>query len=391
MRPMLERLMGEDVEVGVALLVASGTIHADPHQLEQVVMNLVVNARDAMPGGGKLLVETANVERDESYTRSHPEARVGRYVMLAVSDNGAGMDEETKNRIFEPFFTTKGAGQGTGLGLSMVQGIVAQSGGFINVYSEPGQGTSFKIYLPALAEVAPDDWRPAAVPAPEGKETVLVVEDQADVRKYAAAALKEYGYRVIPAANAGEALLLCQRERVDLVLTDVVMPNVSGRELAERLEKLQPGIKVLFMSGYTDNVIEQRGVLEKGAGFIQKPFSPEELARKVRAVLAPTVRASRILVADDEPGVRAFLRNALENVGYEVIEANDGEKAIRQALGGGVDLVIMNLVMPEQEGLETIETLRRNVPGAGIIAISGAFGGQFLRTAQLLGADAVMK
>jgi signal transduction histidine kinase len=139
-------------------------------------MNLVVNARDAMPGGGKLLVETANVERDESYTRSHPEARVGRYVMLAVSDNGAGMDEETKNRIFEPFFTTKGAGQGTGLGLSMVQGIVAQSGGFINVYSEPGQGTSFKIYLPALAEAAPDDWKPAAVPAPEGKETVLVVE-----------------------------------------------------------------------------------------------------------------------------------------------------------------------------------------------------------------------
>jgi DNA-binding response OmpR family regulator len=353
-------------------------------------MNLVVNARDAMADGGKLLVETANVERDESYTRSHPEARVGRYVMLAVSDNGAGMDEETKNRIFEPFFTTKGAGQGTGLGLSMVQGIVAQSGGFINVYSEPGQGTSFKIYLPALAEAAPDDWRPAAVPAPEGKETVLVVEDQADVRKYAAAALKEYGYRVIPAANAGEALLLCQRERVDLVLTDVVMPNVSGRELADRLETLQPGIKVLFMSGYTDNVIVHHGVLEGGAKFIQKPFSPEELAGKVRAVLSPPAPAARILVADDEAGVRGFLRKVLEEGGYEVIEAADGKQALQQARAGHVDLVITDLVMPGQEGLETIRALRREVPGVGIIAISGAFGGQFLKVAQMMGAAAVL-
>jgi two-component system cell cycle sensor histidine kinase/response regulator CckA len=390
LRPMLTRLMGEDVELRVALRGEGRTVRADPHQLEQVLMNLAVNARDAMPAGGKLLIETALVERDESYCQAHPDARAGPYIMLAISDDGVGMDEETRQRIFEPFFTTKEAGKGTGLGLSMVQGIVAQSGGYINVYSEPGQGTSFKVYLPALDEAAAEGSQQAAVPTLGGKETVLVVEDQAEVRKYAVAVLKSKGYRVIPAESAGEALLLCERERIDLVLTDVVMPNVSGRELAERLEKLQPGIKVLFMSGYTDNVIEQRGVLEKGAGFIQKPFSPEELARKVRAVLAPTVRASRILVADDEPGVRAFLRNVLENVGYEVIEANDGEKAIRQALGGGVDLVIMNLVMPEQEGLETIETLRRDVPGAGIIAISGAFGGQFLRTAQLLGADAVM-
>jgi PAS domain S-box-containing protein len=390
MRPMLERLMGEDVEVRVALLAAGGTIHADPHQLEQVVMNLVVNARDAMPDGGKLLLETANVERDESYTRSHPEARVGRYVMLAVSDNGAGMDEETKNRIFEPFFTTKGAGQGTGLGLSMVQGIVAQSGGFINVHSEPGQGTSFKIYLPALAEAAPDDWRPAAVPAPEGKETVLVVEDQAEVRKYTVAALKEYGYRVIQAENAGEALLLCQRERVDLVLTDVVMPNVSGRQLADRLETLQPGIKVLFMSGYTDNVIVHHGVLEGGAKFIQKPFSPEELAGKVRAVLSPPAPAARILVADDEAGVRGFLRKVLEEGGYEVIEAVDGKQALQQARAGHVDLVITDLVMPGQEGIETIRALRREVPGVGIIAISGAFGGQFLKVAQMMGAAAVL-
>jgi CheY-like chemotaxis protein len=209
--------------------------------------------------------------------------------MLAVSDNGVGMDEETRQRIFEPFFTTKGVGKGTGLGLSTVQGIVAQSGGHTEVYSEPGQGTTFKIYLPAVAEAEADAGRPAEVRALGGKETVLVVEDQAEVCDYAVTVLKTYGYRVIPAENAGEALLLFERdgEHIDLVLTDVVMPNVSGRELANRLEKLQPGIKVLFMSGYTDDAIVHHGVLNQGSHFIQKPFSPEVLAAKVRAVLGP--------------------------------------------------------------------------------------------------------
>jgi CheY-like chemotaxis protein len=199
------------------------------------------------------------------------------------------MDEETQRQIFEPFFTTKGAGQGTGLGLSMVQGIVAQSGGYINVYSEPGLGTTFKIYLPALAETTADAGKPKAVPARGGKETVLVVEDQAEVRAYAVAVLKAYGYRAIEAENAGEALLLCERDGqpIDLVLTDVVMPNLSGRELALRLKKLRPGIQVLFMSGYTDEVIVNNGVLEEGAQFIQKPFSPDQLAGKIRAVLGP--------------------------------------------------------------------------------------------------------
>ncbi|MCX6626556.1 MAG: ATP-binding protein, partial [Candidatus Solibacter sp.] len=190
MRSMLERLVGEDIEVRVALHAEGVTIQADPHQLEQVVMNLVVNARDAMPGVGKLLVETAVVERDESYTRSHPEARAGRYVMLAVSDTGMGMDEETKDRIFEPFFTTKEVGKGTGLGLSMVQGIVVQSGGYVEVYSEKGKGTTFKIYLPAAAEAAADAGKVAAGPALGGEETLLVVEDQAEVRKYTVSVLK---------------------------------------------------------------------------------------------------------------------------------------------------------------------------------------------------------
>jgi CheY-like chemotaxis protein len=248
-------------------------------------MNLVANARDAMPGIGKLLVETANVELDEKDARARLDSREGRYVMLAVSDTGVGIDEEAKSRIFEPFFSTKGVGKGTGLGLSIVQGIVAQSGGYIEVSSEKDKGTTFKIYLPEFAEPASDTARASAVPVMGGKETVLVVEDQAEVRKFAVAVLRSYGYRTIPADSAGEALVQCERESIDLVLTDVVMPQVNGRELADRLLALQPGLKVLFMSGYADNVIAHHGVLETSGQFIQKPFTPEDLARKIRALL----------------------------------------------------------------------------------------------------------
>jgi hypothetical protein len=391
MRSMLGRLVGEDVEVRVELSAEAGSVHADPHQLEQVIMNLVVNARDAMPHGGKLLIETAGVELDERYVQSHLEAHAGRHVLLAVSDTGLGMDDETRRRIFEPFFTTKGVGKGTGLGLSTVQGIVAQSGGHIEVYSEPGHGTTFKVYLPRVEEAAAVS-QPEAALALGGKETVLVVEDQVEVREYAVTVLEAYGYRVIQAESAGEALLVFEREpeRIDLVLTDVVMPNISGRELANRLEKLQPGIKVLFMSGYTDNVIVHYGVLEEGAQFIQKPFNPEQLAVKIREVPGPPKRPARILVADDEAGVRGFLRTALEEGGYEVIEAEDGKQALKQARAGGVDLVITDLVMPEQEGIETIQALRKEMPGIGIIAISGRFEGPYLKMAGMLGADAAL-
>jgi len=289
MHPMLERMMGEDIDVQVALHAERSMVRADLHQLEQVVMNLVVNARDAMPGVGKLLIETSNVERDQGYAEAHAGARVGSFVMLTVSDTGAGMDEETKKKIFEPFFTTKEVGKGTGLGLSMVQGVVAQSGGHIEVDSQKGKGTSFRIFLPALEEAVAASFSSATVPVLGGRESVLVVEDEPEVRKYAVAVLKGYGYRVIAAANPGEALLVCESERVDLVLTDVVMPFLGGRELANRLETLQPGIKVLFMSGYTDDAIVHRGVQDESARFIQKPFTPEELARRVRSVLESPV------------------------------------------------------------------------------------------------------
>jgi CheY-like chemotaxis protein len=255
--------------------------------LEQVVMNLVINARDAMPRGGKISIETATVERNESDAQSHPEAHPGRYVMLEVSDNGIGMDEETRKRIFEPFFTTKEPGKGTGLGLSMVQGIVAQSGGYIEVTSEPGRGTSFKVYLPSVEETAADGGMPEAVRAVGGKETILVVEDEVEVREYAVAVLKNYGYRVIRVENPGEALSLFQqgRERIDLILTDAALPDISGLELAGRLEKLQPGINVLLMSGSAGKVTPQNGVSEEDARIIQKPFTPEQLAIKIREVL----------------------------------------------------------------------------------------------------------
>ena len=301
MRPMLARLMGEDVEVYVKLQAEATTICADPHQLGQVLMNLAVNSRDAMPHGGKFSIETGFVEWGESYVQSRPGAHAGPYVMLAVSDTGGGMDEETRGHLFEPFFTTKEVGKGTGLGLSTIHGIVEQSGGYVEVDSELGRGTTFKIYLPRVVDAQADAGKQEAVAAMGGRETVLVVEDQAEVRGYAAAALRAYDYQVIEAANAEEALMLCEREceRINLILTDVVMPSMSGRDLADRLKRRWPGIKVLFMSGYTDDTVVHHGVLEKDAEFIQKPFSPDQLAMKVRGMLAAPDGPARMVVRDD--------------------------------------------------------------------------------------------
>ncbi|MEW6377711.1 MAG: PAS domain S-box protein [Thermodesulfobacteriota bacterium] len=289
---MLRRVIGEDIELNIILADDPGQVKTDPGQIEQVIMNLAVNARDAMPKGGKLTIETANVELDEDYTRSHIGIAPGRYVMLSMSDTGVGMTPEVRERIFEPFFTTKEEGKGTGLGLSTVYGIVKQSGGNIWVYSEPGQGTTFKIYLPSVdeeAEALPS--RNESGKLPKGTETVLLVEDEPSVRELAARVLRQQGYTVLEATNGNEAMCIARghmKEKIHLLLSDVVMPQMGGKELVKQFKSLHPEIKVLFISGYTDIAITHNSGFKPGATFLQKPFSPTELVKKVRNVLDST-------------------------------------------------------------------------------------------------------
>ncbi|HJQ68176.1 MAG TPA: response regulator [Blastocatellia bacterium] len=286
---MLRRLIGEDIHLETILSPELGRVKIDPGQIEQVIMNLAVNARDAMPAGGKLTIETNNAPLDEAYVREHITVEPGRYVMLAVTDTGLGMNSETRSHIFEPFFTTKEKGMGTGLGLSMVYGIVKQSGGNIWVYSEPGQGTTFRIYLPQVeeAEEAASQLDDAEY-LPRGTETVLLVEDEQAVRDLSARILRELGYTVFEASNGEEALAISNERahgEIQLLLTDVVMPQMSGKLLTDLVKAARPGIRILFSSGYTDNALVHHGSLAPGTAFLQKPFSPGALARKVREVL----------------------------------------------------------------------------------------------------------
>ena len=288
LEPMLRRLIGEDVELKIVPGQALGQIKADPSQIEQIVLNLVVNARDAMPKGGTITIETSNIFLDESYAGRHETFRSGPYVLVAVSDTGCGMDERTRSRIFEPFFTTKEPGKGTGLGLSTVYGIVKQSDGYIWVYSEPRLGTAFKIYLPRIPSVS--DKVPADEERgrpPQGTETILLAEDEDVVRGLVGNILQENGYTVLAASQSEEAFLISGQHEgpIHLLVADVVMPGMSGRELAERLVPLRPMMKVLYISGYTDDAVVRHGVQTADMAFLQKPFTPAVLLRKVREVL----------------------------------------------------------------------------------------------------------
>ena len=286
---MLRRLIGEDIELVTLPATDLESVKADPDQIEQVLMNLAVNAQDAMPNGGKLTIETATVTLDAEYVELHGDASPGRYVLLTVSDTGMGMSEEVQVHIFEPFFTTKEVGKGTGLGLASCYGIVQQSGGHIEVSSEPGEGASFKVYLPVTEETL--EVRSKKIDSafsPQGMETVLLAEDEPLVRSMAATVLRDRGYEVLEAANGEEALREVQKhggENIQLLLTDVVMPQMGGPELVEKLHATHPGIKILFSSGYTGDYLHQANTLATGIAFLAKPYLPDALAVKVREVL----------------------------------------------------------------------------------------------------------
>jgi CheY-like chemotaxis protein len=285
---MLRRVIGEDIKLTTVLDKDLSHVRIDPGQIEQVIMNLTVNARDAMPDGGKLVIETANVELDAEYANAHLSVQPGEHVMLAVTDTGHGMDEETRKHIFEPFFTTKEVGAGTGLGLSTVYGIAKQNNGNVWVYSEPGKGTTFKVYLPVVKEeraAAPDKEEAPEVPA--GTETILLVEDEEIVRELARQVLEQKGYKVLTARHGAEALIVAEQYDgpIHLLLTDVVMPEMNGKDLAERLLAIRSDLRVIYMSGYADAAIFQNGSVPETANYLQKPFTPASLLRKVREVL----------------------------------------------------------------------------------------------------------
>jgi two-component system cell cycle sensor histidine kinase/response regulator CckA len=285
---MLRRLIGEDIEVLTVPGRNLGSVKADPGQIEQVIMNLALNSRDAMPDGGTLTLETQNTDLDETYAQENPPLQPGRYVMLAVSDSGTGMTSDVQAHIFEPFFTTKEVGKGTGLGLSTVYGIVKQSEGYIWVYSEPDQGTTFKIYLPRVdqpVEGAAGEDRPAGVQ--RGTETILLVEDDAQLRQLTSSVLAHCGYKVLPAPGPEEGLAICRENHRDirLLVTDVVMPGMNGRQLADQVKLISPHTRILYISGYTSNAIVHYGVLDSGLWFLPKPFSLSALIAKVREVL----------------------------------------------------------------------------------------------------------
>ena len=284
----LQRLIGDDIRLTVSIENSLGYIEADPGQIEQVILNLAVNARDAMPKGGRLTITASNVELDESYKRKHEPVVPGKYVMLAVEDTGCGMDSKTQLRIFDPFFTTKEVGKGTGLGLATVYGIVKQTGGYIWVYSEVDQGTVFKIYLPRIEKtLQPVEQKAAELPVLKGWETILFAEDSESLREMGREYLQSIGYTVLPAASGKEALQQAKDfgKTIHLLVTDVVMPELNGPDLARQIVALRPEIKVIFTSGYTSETLAQRGSLDPSVAYIQKPYRPKALARRIREVL----------------------------------------------------------------------------------------------------------
>ena len=393
MEEMLGSLLGNGVELVTDLDPAAGHIEADPQQIEQAILNLAINARDAMPQGGLLLIESQRQDF-ENGAPAPGSLPPGSYSVVTLMDSGCGIDEETRARIFEPFFTTKGPGVGTGMGLSAALGIVNQSGGAISVSSELGCGTTFKIYLPLLESLGDDALGDDALPdaaAPTG-ETILVVEDDDAVRNLARNVLEEQGYRVVEAANAQDAFRAAETlPRLDLLLTDVEMSGMKGHEIAGRLSAARPEMKVLYMSEYTESGIVQQRKLDPKLNFLGKPFQPHELLWKIGSVLGKKTAPAKLLIVEDDAQTRSFLNFLLESNGYSVVQASNGKEAQWQCRENLPDLVITDLVMPEQDGVETIQAICREWPHLPVIAISGVLGGAYLEVAKKMGADAVIR
>jgi len=383
---LLQRLLPENIQFTNQLEADLGMVRADPNAIQQAIMNLVINARDAMPRGGTLEIKTTNVRLSAPLRERHLDLPAGDYILMAVNDNGAGMDETAQKHLFEPFYTTKPLGAGTGLGLANVHRVVEQSGGWISISSERGRGTSVKIYLPCVdGRLAQAGTTQKTVPE-GGHETILVVEDSAEVRRFIRIALQNLGYTVIEAASAEQAVAACRAstDRIDLLVTDVVLPDSTGQDVAKRLTEARPELPVLYISGYPQDFGGIEAVPGTGIEFLQKPFAADTLGLRVRALLR---RCRRILVVDDDPEVARFTSQVLSQAGFEVLTAEEGNQALSIVSHQSVDLVITDLVMPVKEGLETIRALREIKPSLAIIAMSGAFGGQFLKPALHLGAQ----
>ncbi|HVY95127.1 MAG TPA: response regulator, partial [Bryobacteraceae bacterium] len=390
---MLGRLTRDNIAFTTAYDAAQDEVVIDPSQVQQILMNLVVNASDAMPSGGKLAVRTANEEVSAADLPKDSDGRPGDYAVLEVEDTGIGMDSNTLQHIFEPFFTTKEVGKGTGLGLSTVYGIVRGCRGFVRVRSTPGLGTTFRIYLPVAAEgILRHSASRRAEPQTAGTSgTVLVVEDEDTVRGFAAETLRAHGYSVLSARGGSDALAQARGHAgpIDVVLTDMVMPGMNGKAIASELRRTRPDIRVVFMSGYAE---DNNGTAPNGidARFLHKPFSPEELISRIGETLEKTAVSRKVLVVEDEEAVRALFAEALGR-SHQLVLARNGKEAMQLIQEGlAPDLVITDMVMPDMEGPDVIRELRRRIPGARIIAMSGAFGGRFLKTAELLGADATL-
>lgn len=381
MESLLKRLLGDPIVLTLRLAPVERCVKVDAVQIQQVVLNLAVNARDAMPGGGQLTIETLNVPAGRDTADE---------VCLSVSDTGQGMSAETISHIFEPFFTTKPVGQGTGLGLSTAYAIVTQSEGRITVESQPGEGTTFHVYLPRMAQQAAPEAKPAPAGDSRGRETVLVVEDQPEVRKLVVEILRSYGYSVLVAGNSDEALARIHEHPgvVDLLLSDVLMPGMNGALLAEEVSRIEPRAKILLMSAFTDQAMVPSPGHEWN--WIDKPFSPQQLAQRVRSVLGVLKRNGLVLVVDDDQVIRKLIRMMLETSGFEVLLAANGDEATAAVRRERPDVILTDLAMPKKEGLEMIRELRREYTDLKIVVMSGAFGAQHLHTAQRLGADAVL-